>query len=115
MSDIVNWLYTHMYRICLRNNVFMWATRAQRKRMFHTGFLYGGFCILTRHRRSTSIGRILIMEYPFKEVDFNKYCPKCKYEDLNDIEDPCNECLDYPANEHSDKPVNYILRKERRK
>ncbi len=55
------------------------------------------------------------MEYPFKEVDFNKYCPKCKYEDLNDIEDPCNECLDYPANEHSDKPVNYILRKERRK
>lgn len=52
------------------------------------------------------------MEYPFKEVDFTTYCPKCKYEDVEDIKDPCNECLDYPMNENTVKPVNYIPKKK---
>lgn len=26
------------------------------------------------------------MEYPFKEVDFATYCPKCKYEDVEDMQ-----------------------------
>ena len=43
-----------------------------------------------------------------KEVYFNQYCNICKNKDLPGDEEPCNECLDYPTNEYSHKPVNYI-------
>lgn len=42
-----------------------------------------------------------------REVDFQKYCPDCKHEKLKENEDPCNECLGIPANQHTDKPVNW--------
>ena len=42
-----------------------------------------------------------------REVDFNKYCKTCKYEALYEVEDPCNECLDEPYNEYTDKPVKW--------
>ncbi len=45
------------------------------------------------------------MEYPFKEVEFWKFCDKCKHKDVNEVKDPCNECLDEAANLHSTKPV----------
>ena len=45
------------------------------------------------------------MEYKYKEVDFATYCPTCEHEDLEDLEEPCNECLSNPANLHSNKPV----------
>ena len=48
------------------------------------------------------------MEYEYKEVYFHEYCKTCKYEDVDDIEDPCNECLSEPANLHSHKPVKYV-------
>lgn len=54
------------------------------------------------------------MENELKEhfVDFNKYCPSCKYRDLekNDNQqepEPCNECLTEPVNLYSTKPVKY--------
>jgi hypothetical protein len=47
------------------------------------------------------------METIYKEVDFFKYCEQCKYHDLDDSEDPCNECLTHPCMEHSRKPFNF--------
>lgn len=47
------------------------------------------------------------MNYDYKEVYFDQYCKTCKHADVDDVKDPCNECLDNPANEHSHKPVNY--------
>lgn len=42
-----------------------------------------------------------------KEVDFFKYCKECKYSTINENKDPCDECLAYPTNENSEKPVNF--------
>ena len=42
-----------------------------------------------------------------KLVDFDKYCPDCKYSTTAETEDPCNECLTTPANIDSHKPVNF--------
>lgn len=47
------------------------------------------------------------MQYDYKEVYFNEYCKSCKYKDVDDVKDPCNECLDEPINLHSHKPVKY--------
>jgi len=47
------------------------------------------------------------MEYEYKEVYFDQYCKTCKNADVDDVKDPCNECLGEPANLHSHKPVNY--------
>lgn len=47
------------------------------------------------------------MEVINKIVAFDKYCPICKYHDLPENEMPCDECLAYPFNEHSVKPINY--------
>lgn len=43
-----------------------------------------------------------------KIVEYTKYCPKCKYEDLEAEKDPCNTCLSTPAAEDSHKPVEFI-------
>ena len=43
----------------------------------------------------------------FKEVYFNMYCPGCKHEAVKETEEPCNECLSCPVNEHSHKPVKW--------
>ncbi len=40
-----------------------------------------------------------------KFVDFATYCPKCLYWTKSDTEDPCNQCMNEPANEYSQKPV----------
>ena len=40
-----------------------------------------------------------------KEVNFEKYCKLCKYEKLEETLDPCNDCLDHPSNENTEKPV----------
>lgn len=47
------------------------------------------------------------MHEDMREVDFNKYCKTCKYEELYEEEDPCFECLDEPYNEYTDKPVKW--------
>ena len=42
-----------------------------------------------------------------KEVYFNQYCKTCKYCELKEVKDPCNDCLTEPSNINSHKPVNY--------
>lgn len=39
-------------------------------------------------------------------VNFNKWCPKCKFRDCAewDPDSPCHECLDYAINYDTDKP-----------
>ena len=32
------------------------------------------------------------MEYEYKEVEFWKYCEKCKHYEVEDVKDPCNDC-----------------------
>lgn len=46
-----------------------------------------------------------------KEVLFGKYCDSCEYKDLDEVKDPCNECLSKPYNTYSHKPVNYKEKK----
>ena len=43
----------------------------------------------------------------YKEVSFNQYCNTCEYKDLDEVKDPCNECLETPVNENSCKPIMY--------
>lgn len=47
------------------------------------------------------------MENRDKEVYFHIYCQKCRYRELNESQDPCEECLSYPVNEYSHKPVKF--------
>lgn len=47
------------------------------------------------------------MEEIYKEVYFNEYCETCKFKDMKENEEPCAECLSYPANVYSHKPINY--------
>lgn len=42
-----------------------------------------------------------------KLVNFRLYCPKCQHYQVPQDEEPCNECLTYPANVESEKPVMY--------
>lgn len=47
------------------------------------------------------------MEQEYKEVRFDIYCQKCVHKDLDEVKDPCNECLDEPYNYQSEKPVMF--------
>lgn len=42
-----------------------------------------------------------------KEVYFDQYCEKCQYKNLKESEEPCEECLEYPINDASHKPVKF--------
>jgi len=42
-----------------------------------------------------------------KFVNFYKYCSSCKHKELKDYEDPCNECLDNPARDQTEKPIHW--------
>lgn len=46
-------------------------------------------------------------EQAMKIVNFGEYCPKCKYRDLPEEEEPCSECLEESTNLYSHKPVNF--------
>lgn len=43
----------------------------------------------------------------YKEVYFDKYCKTCKYKNLKESDDPCDECLEETVNAYSHKPVKY--------
>lgn len=45
------------------------------------------------------------METSTKFVNFAGYCPKCKHWLENEVDDPCNQCLEEPVNAYSHKPV----------
>lgn len=42
-----------------------------------------------------------------KFVDFNVYCSKCKYANCEEWDKPCDDCLEYPVNDDSHKPVRF--------
>ena len=50
---------------------------------------------------------IAMLDHDYKEVFYYQYCKTCKYKDVDDVKDPCNECLDEPYNLNSHKPVKY--------
>lgn len=54
------------------------------------------------------------MEIVDRIVDFETHCKTCKHEDLNENEEPCNECLDNPTNECTTKPVNWVEKEKKR-
>ena len=41
-----------------------------------------------------------------KIVKFEEWCPTCRYSDKPETENPCNECLHYPANDDR-RPERY--------
>lgn len=47
------------------------------------------------------------MEIIDREVRFDIWCDKCKHKDTPESEDPCDECLGYPSNTQSEKPVKW--------
>lgn len=60
----------------------------------------------------------MITDNEYKEVYFGDYCPKCKYFDLSEDKEPCNECLSEPTNLYSHKPIKFekaSKRKNKRK
>ena len=45
------------------------------------------------------------MEQVYREVDFQTYCPTCKYGQQEEKYDPCNDCLAEAMNADSSKPI----------
>lgn len=50
-------------------------------------------------------------EGSYKDVLFNKYCKTCKYGELSEVKDPCNECLEYGMREGTEKPLYFEEKK----
>lgn len=42
-----------------------------------------------------------------KFVKFDVWCHRCKHRKESDRDDPCDECLASPANDDSERPINY--------
>lgn len=42
-----------------------------------------------------------------KEVYFNEWCSKCENKDVDQGDEPCNDCLNNPSNVYSHKPVDF--------
>ena len=40
-------------------------------------------------------------------IEFDKYCDTCEHKDLDEIFDPCHECLSNPTCVNSHKPLKY--------
>lgn len=47
------------------------------------------------------------MSNQYKIVEFHKFCETCKHKDVDEVKDPCCECLDNPAMVDSHKPMHY--------
>lgn len=48
-----------------------------------------------------------LVDDTYKEVYFGEYCATCKHKDLEEVDEPCDECLNEPVNLYSHKPVCY--------
>ena len=55
------------------------------------------------------------MDENYKEVYFGQYCQLCRFETLDETEDPCRECLTNPVNLYSHKPVMFKPKDETQK
>lgn len=42
-----------------------------------------------------------------KEVCFDKFCSTCANRYVDELEEPCDECLGEPTNLYSNKPIKY--------
>ncbi len=42
-----------------------------------------------------------------KIVEFEKWCETCKYKDIPENEEPCEECISMGVREYSHKPEKY--------
>lgn len=49
-----------------------------------------------------------------KIVDFEEYCKRCKYYEKPEHEDPCWDCLDYPVNAWTHKPMRFEERENKK-
>lgn len=47
------------------------------------------------------------MELIDKEVRFDIFCPLCTYKELDDGDDPCNDCLAHPSNQNTRIPQEF--------
>lgn len=45
-------------------------------------------------------------------VEFDKYCQFCEHVHVLETNEPCNECLTYPVNEDTHRPINFIESEE---
>lgn len=52
-------------------------------------------------------------ELNYKEVYFDKYCDKCKHQEVAEHEEPCHDCLKEPVNVNSHKPVKFEEKEEK--
>ena len=43
----------------------------------------------------------------YKEVDFKKYCEKCKSKDIKDWDEPCSECICSGMRLGTEVPLHY--------
>ena len=48
-----------------------------------------------------------MIEQEYQEVAFYKYCEKCKHFISEESEEVCNECLENPIRQYSEKPINF--------
>lgn len=51
----------------------------------------------------------------YKEVHYHAYCNTCKYREVKDTDEPCNECLSEPVNLYSHKPIKWTEDKTKTK
>ena len=47
------------------------------------------------------------MEIIDREVRFDIWCQRCKHYQTPEEKEPCDECLEYPYNTQSSKPVKW--------
>ena len=52
-----------------------------------------------------------MIENSYKDVNFKHYCAECKYSELKEFEDPCNDCLENGVRNGTEKPL-YFEKKE---
>ena len=57
----------------------------------------------------------MLDNYDLRIVEFGTYCKTCKYEELKENEEPCDECLDIPYNEYTNKPVRWEEKEAKKK
>lgn len=55
-----------------------------------------------------------MLGYHQKQVRFDLYCETCEHKDEPETVDPCNECLETPAREFTNKPINYIEKENKK-
>ena len=54
------------------------------------------------------------MDASYRIVDFNNYCPLCKFKDLEENKEPCEECLSTPMRQWSHKPERFVKAEEKK-